>query len=80
MELTAPGAATTPSLAQLRVAKGLSQAEVAARAGIKRSHLSKVERGEAGLSLPALYRLAVVLDYVPLVRILEPHAGGDDAA
>lgn len=44
-----------------RSAAGLTQEEVATRAGMDRSYLSDVERGEASLSVDRLFRVARAL-------------------
>lgn len=45
-----------------RNALGLSQAELAARAGTGQAFVSRVESGRATPTLPALQRLAAALD------------------
>jgi len=42
--------------------KNLTQTHVAARAGIDKAHLSRIERGEKSASLGTLHMLAVALD------------------
>jgi transcriptional regulator with XRE-family HTH domain len=54
------------------VAQGLTLPEVAERAGIDVGHLSRVERGMAGLSIGSLRRLAMVLPLGDLERRLAP--------
>lgn len=61
----------TPPLRAIREARGLTLTEAARRAGIDPGHLSRVERGKAGLSLDALARLARVLDLGALAHLLE---------
>jgi transcriptional regulator with XRE-family HTH domain len=51
----------------------LSLRQAAERAGIDVGHLSRVERGQASLSVDALARLASVLELRELARLLEPH-------
>lgn len=68
-----PGAAASP-LRAARQAQGLTLDAVAAKAGIHKAQLSRFERGESGLSLAALYRLARVLEVADLTRWLEPYA------
>lgn len=53
----------------LRERAGLSQEELAFRAGMKRSYLSDLERGTRNPTVRALGRLAVALD-VPPARLL----------
>ena len=49
-----------------RRARGWTQAELAARSGVERSHLAKIERGEVGEPRPAtLRRLAGTLGVEP---------------
>lgn len=49
-------------LRQLRKANGLSQEELAFRAGLHRTYVSSAERGERNVSLVNLVRLARALD------------------
>jgi len=49
-------------LIALRLERGLSQAELAKRAGTKQASVSRVERGVTTPSLPLLKRLAEALD------------------
>ena len=53
--------APVPRLRAARTQKGMSLRQAATQAGIDPAHLSRVERGEKQLSLPALRRLAGVL-------------------
>jgi len=55
---------------RLRDAAGLSQEELAFRAGMKRSYLSDLERGTRNPTIRALGRLAEALE-VPPSRLLE---------
>lgn len=50
------------ALAQARKAKGLSQREVAKRAGLTQAQISKVETGAADLTVSSLTELARALD------------------
>jgi len=54
----------------LRIQAGLSQEELAFRAGMKRSYLSDLERNTRNPTVYALGRLAAALD-VPPSRLLE---------
>lgn len=56
-----------------RVALGLSQEEVAFRAGMKRSYLSDLERGVRNPTVRALARLATALEAEPW-ELLVPHS------
>jgi transcriptional regulator with XRE-family HTH domain len=66
----APG---TPELRAQRQARGLSLAEVARRVPLDLGHLSRVERGEASLSVGSLLRLAEVLGLNEVTEALEPY-------
>jgi transcriptional regulator with XRE-family HTH domain len=59
------GSSTAESFAvllrRLREARGLTQEELAERAGIHRTYLSDVERGSRNLSLVNIERLAAAL-------------------
>lgn len=50
---------------RLRVERGLSQEELAFRAGMKRSYLSDMERGTRNPSVRALGRVAEALEITP---------------
>lgn len=50
---------------ELRLAAGLSQEKLAANAGMHRTYLSGVERGERNISLRNIARLARALDVSP---------------
>lgn len=58
----------------IRLELGLSQEEVAFRAGFKRSYLSDLERGTRNPTVRALARLAAALDVHPARLVAE----GDD--
>jgi transcriptional regulator with XRE-family HTH domain len=47
---------------ELRVARNLSQEELAGRAGLDRTYVSAIERGKANPTLIVLLRLAQALD------------------
>ena len=64
---------TLPPLRAIRHARGLSLRKVAERAEIDVGHLSRVERGSAGLSVAALARLARVLGLHEFAQMLEPY-------
>jgi transcriptional regulator with XRE-family HTH domain len=59
-----------PPLRAVREAQGLGLREAARLAEINPAHLSRVERGEAALSMDALLRLARVLGLRELDRQL----------
>jgi transcriptional regulator with XRE-family HTH domain len=62
-----------PPLRAVRLAQGLGLREVARRARIDPSNLSRAERGEVRLSIDALCRVAKALGLKDLVRLLEPY-------
>ena len=64
----------------IREALGMSQAQLARRAGISRGTIQKLERAEAGrrITLESLDRLAAALD-CQLAVALVPHGGSLDA-
>ena len=53
------------SLRERREQLGLSQRRLAEKVGIRHTHVSRVERGESGVSLAVLARLAEVLQVSP---------------
>lgn len=55
---------------RLRKQRGLSQEELAARAGMHLNHLSTIERGERNCGILSLLKLARGLD-VPVATLLE---------
>ena len=71
-----PQSAVSP-LRVVRQAHGLGLRDVARRANIDPSHLSKAERGLHALSLPALLRVARVLGLRELAAFIEPYVGND---
>jgi transcriptional regulator with XRE-family HTH domain len=68
---------TQRPLRAVRQARGLSLRKTATQAGIDPGHLSRVERGQAGLSVEALVRIAGVLGLRELARLLGPYVEGD---
>lgn len=50
---------------RLRIAAGLSQEELASRAGLHRTYISSVERGRRNISLENIYALASALGSDP---------------
>jgi transcriptional regulator with XRE-family HTH domain len=62
-----------PPIRSLREARGLSLRETARRADMDPAHLLRVERGEAGLSIDSLQRLARVLGPAELAKMLNPY-------
>ena len=63
------------TLRTVREAQGLTLRQTAELARVDVGHLSRVERGEAGLSIETLARLATVLGLGELARLLEPYRG-----
>lgn len=54
---------------RLRIERGLSQEELAFRAGMKRSYLSDMERGTRNPTVRALGRIAEALEIAPQVLL-----------
>lgn len=52
-------------IAEIRVARGLTQEEVAARANLNRGFLARIEAGADNLSLQTLSRLALAMGVRP---------------
>ena len=57
------------NLRSARLAHGLSQEELAARAGLHRNYIGSVERNEKNISIDSMERLAIVLG-VDVVELL----------
>lgn len=49
------------NLRSARLARGFSQEELAARAGLHRNYIGSVERNEKNISIDSMERLAIVL-------------------
>jgi transcriptional regulator with XRE-family HTH domain len=64
-----------PPFRTVRIAHGLSLRETARRSNMDPGHLSKVERGQAGVSVEQLKRLADVLGLNELSKLLAPYVG-----
>lgn len=60
-------------LRTLRQERGLTQAELAERAGLDQGHLARIERGTRWPRLASLYGLADALE-APIVRLLDEQA------
>lgn len=60
------------SLRIARADRGLSLGEIAERAGLSKSILSRIERGDGNPSIETLWRISHALD-VPLGALLEPN-------
>jgi len=67
-----PAATLGRNLKKLRTASGLSQEELAARAGLHRTYVSSVERGKRNLSLESIYALASALRCDPRELLAPP--------
>lgn len=59
------------------MARGMSLRETARKSGMDPGHLSKVERGQAGVSIGQLKRLADVLGLTELSTLLTPYSGAE---
>jgi transcriptional regulator with XRE-family HTH domain len=62
------------NLRSMRLAQGLSQEELAARAGLHRNYIGSVERNEKNISIDSMERLAIVLG-VDVVDLLIKERG-----
>jgi XRE family transcriptional regulator, regulator of sulfur utilization len=58
-------------VARLRDERGLTQAELASKAGVFRETLADIERGASQPKLETLMRLAAALR-VPIIRLIQP--------
>lgn len=58
----------------LRIAKGISQTELAKLIGVTQTHLSNIENGRAGLTIPNLIKLHEVLE-APISKFFEEIEG-----
>ncbi len=65
------------NLRRLRTSTGLSQEELAARAGLHRTYVSSVERGQRNLSLKNIFALARAVGCDPQELIDARAAQGD---
>ena len=54
------------NLRRLRIARGLTQVEVANRAGITRAHINRLEHGTYNARLDTVRKLAMALNVEPL--------------
>ena len=57
-------------LRQIRQVKGLSQEELADRAGLHRTYVGSVERGERNISIDNIERLAKALE-IDIIELLK---------
>lgn len=67
------------NLRRLRLAAGLSQEELAARAGLHRTYVSSIERAQRNLTLENIFSLANGLG-ADARELLAPLANGEDGA
>ena len=58
-------------ISKFRKSKGISQEIISGLAGIGRTHLSAIERGERKPTLETLYRLSMALDVKMSVIVIE---------
>ncbi len=65
------------NLRRLRVAVGLSQEELASRAGLHRTYISSIERGQRNISLENIFIIATALGAQP-AELLEPISQTED--
>ena len=59
------------NLRRLRTSVGISQEELAERAGLHRTYVSSIERGQRNVSLENIFRIADALDTTP-AELLKP--------
>jgi XRE family transcriptional regulator, regulator of sulfur utilization len=57
-----PAQAFGAAVREARVAQGIAQETLAGLAGIERSHMGKIERGEHIPSLPLIFKIAAALE------------------
>jgi DNA-binding XRE family transcriptional regulator len=77
--VTLDGVALGARIRVLRVAAGLTQAELARRTGIHRPNIARVEAGRHTPSLETLSRLAAAIG-IPTMRVLELAQGSEGAS
>jgi transcriptional regulator with XRE-family HTH domain len=70
----APQQLLAQNLRRLRLSAGLSQEALASLAGIHRTYLSSVERGERNLTISNVFRIAAALGVDPR-ELLRPLKG-----
>lgn len=57
-------------IADFRISKGYSQESLAARAGLHRAYIGKIERGEKNVGIETLEKVTIALE-VPLVELFK---------
>ena len=72
-----PKAIFARNLRRLRSASGLSQEELAERAGLHRTYISSVENGNRNVSIENIYAIARALGSDPR-ELFEPDLAGGD--
>ena len=65
MKYSKPKQLFAENLRRIRKATGLSQEDLADRAGLHRTYISSIERAERNISLENIFRLAEALDIAP---------------
>ena len=66
------------NLRRLRHAKGISQEDLAHRAGVNRTYMSKLEKGASYPGLEIIAKLATVLEVEPAELLRRPSASKDN--
>lgn len=65
MPYPAPSQVFGENLKRIRLLTGMSQEQLAERAGLDRTYVSSVERGKRNISLNNIFKLADALDVTP---------------
>lgn len=67
------------NLRRLRHAKGMTQEELAERAGLSARYIGAIERADVSASVTVLGQVAVALDVEATELVRAPHRNGDSA-
>ncbi len=59
------------NIRKLRESKGYSQEELAQKAGLKRSYMGYIERGDKNVTLTTLRRIAIALNVHPSILLID---------